>query len=353
VRWQANGEQAMSFGSPFAPSLATQEQNSSCWYSRKGINPVLRYSAKRVSSSLIVVVLISVFAFALVRLAPGDAALVMLGEESTPEAVAKLREYLGLDRPLILQYFTWAKQVFRGDLGVSVYMETTVAEVVVTKFPVTLAIAVATVLIAAGVGIPLGIIAAVKRLTWIDQAISTVSIMGLSVPSFWLGLNLMLVFAVWLRWFPTGGCVPASEGFFPFLKSIFLPSFALGIKWSALVVRMTRSCMLEILGRDFMQTARAKGLRESVVVLKHGFRNAVIPIVTVLGLVFGLALGGAIIIETVFSIPGIGRLLVFSIARRDYSVVQGIILIIGLNFTAVNLLVDLTYGMIDPRIKYE
>ena len=317
------------------------------------LSNMLSYTINRIASTLIVLLLIAVFAFFLIRLAPGDPVLVMLGEEATEEAHVRLREQLGLDKPLHIQFFDWMKQVLAGNLGKSIYMERTVTETLMRKLPITMTIAVATVFIAAIIGIPVGVLAAVKRLTWIDNLLSASATIGISIPGFWLGLNLILVFAVYLRWLPVGGYVPLSEDPVLYLKSMFLPSFALGIKWSALVVRMSRSCMLEVLRQDYMNTARSKGLTEKIVVLKHGFRNAVIPIVTVLGLVFGLALGGAIIIETVFSIPGVGRLLILSINRRDFMVVQGIILVKGFIFAMVNLFVDLSYAFIDPRIRYD
>jgi len=283
---------------------------------------------------------------------PGDPAFVLLGQEATKAEIEALREEMGLNDPLLFQYGRWLGGVIRGNLGRSLYSPRQVAGEIVAKLPVTASVALFTLFISCTVGISAGITAAIRRGTWLDRLSIGVATVGISIPEFWLGLTLILVFSVMLGWFPTGGFVPLHEDPARYLLSITLPSLALGLKWAALVARMTRTALLEVLNEDYVRTARSKGLRETTVVVKHAIRNAMIPIVTVVGLVFGITLGGAIIIETVFNLPGTGRLLINAISRRDYAFIQGIILCYGGFYCVINLLVDLTYVYLDPRIKY-
>ena len=314
---------------------------------------MLAYSLRRFGSFALVLLLVSVFAFSLAHLMPGDPAFVLLGQEATKAEIEALREDMGLNDPLLVQYGQWLGGAIRGDLGRSLYGPRFVADEIIAKFPVTASIALFTLIIACTVGISAGIVAALKQGTWLDRLSIAIATLGISIPEFWLGLTLILVFSVMLGWFPVGGYVPLRENPARYFLSITLPSLALGLKWAALVARMTRTALLEVLNEDYVRTARSKGLRETSVVVKHAIRNAMIPIVTVVGLVFGITLGGAIIIETVFNLPGTGRLLINAISRRDYGFIQGIVLCYGGFYCIVNLLVDLAYVYLDPRIKYE
>lgn len=314
---------------------------------------MLEYVVRRFASFVIVLLILALFAFSLVHMIPGDAALVMLGEEATPTTIEALRQDLGLDQPLYVQFYRWVQGILlRGDFGTSVYVPRSVAQDIAQRLPVSFSLAAFTVMISAFVGVPAGIVAAIKHGSWVDRLTIAATTIAVSMPEFWLGLMFVVLFAVQLRWFPSGGYVPLSESIGGFLRSLFLPSLALGLKWAALVARMSRSSMLDVMHEDYVNTARAKGLPEKVVLLKHVLRNAIVPIITVLGLIFGVALGGAIVIETIFTLPGVGRLLINSIARRDFPIIQGAILIYGLLFCLVNFGIDILYVYLDPRIKY-
>jgi peptide/nickel transport system permease protein len=296
--------------------------------------------------------LVAVISFLLIHIIPGDPAAVMLGTDATPQEIAKLREDLGLNEPLHVQFYRWISKVLRGDLGDSFFMGRPVAVALAERLPATILLAVAALFFALLIGMPAGIIAAVKRGSIIDQLVMIIALIGVSLPSFWIGLNLILVFSVALRWLPSGGYVPLTENFFDGLRCLLMPAFALGFMQAALIARMTRSSMLEVLRQDYIRTARSKGLSERVVVGLHALKNAMIPILTVIGTAFGVLLGGAVIVETVFAYPGIGRLVVSAVQRRDYPVIQGALLLISSLYVLVNLLVDILYTLIDPRIKY-
>jgi peptide/nickel transport system permease protein len=310
------------------------------------------YIIRRVLSLIPVLSLVAVISFLLIHIIPGDPAAVMLGTDATPQEIAKLREDLGLNVPLHVQFYRWISKVLRGDLGDSFFMGRPVAVALAERLPATILLAVAALFFALLIGMPAGIIAAVKRGSIIDQLVMIIALIGVSLPSFWIGLNLILVFSVALRWLPSGGYVPLTENFFDGLRCLLMPAFALGFMQAALIARMTRSSMLEVLRQDYIRTARSKGLSERVVVGLHALKNAMIPILTVIGTAFGVLLGGAVIVETVFAYPGIGRLVVSAVQRRDYPVIQGALLLISSLYVLVNLLVDILYTLIDPRIKY-
>jgi peptide/nickel transport system permease protein len=311
------------------------------------------YIVRRVGSFLITLFTLSVFAFGLLQMVPGDAISMMLGEEATPQSVEELREELGLNRPLLQQYFDWVGGIVtRGDFGRSMFVPTTVTRELARRLPITLGIAVYSVLVAAVVGIPAGMIAAIWQGSAWDRLTVAMSTLALSVPGFWLGLNLLLLFAVVLRWFPSGGIGSFSESPLSWIQALTLPSMAIGLKWAGLLTRMTRSSLLEVVREDYVTTARAKGLSEGKVLIRHALRNGIIPIVTVVGMIVGLALGGAVITERVFNLPGTGSLLINAITRRDLMIAQGVILLYGVGFCVVNLIVDLLYVYLDPRIRY-
>jgi peptide/nickel transport system permease protein len=294
--------------------------------------------------SLITLFGVSVIIFLMLRVLPGDPARIIAGLNASEETVARIREQLGLDEPLLSQYGSFLAGLLQGDLGQSARTSRPVTTEILARLPATLTLAAVATLVGAAFGIFAGVVAAVRRNTFLDHAISSVAMMGVSMPVYWLGLLLILLFAVTLRWLPAAG---AGEPL-----SIVLPAVTLAAFSTALVSRMTRASMLEVMGQDFIRTAQAKGAPPAVVILKHGLRNAFIPILTVISLQFGALLGGAVLTETVFGWPGIGRLLVDSIFARDFAVVQGIVLVYAALFILVNVVVDVLYVVIDPRIRY-
>ncbi|MBI3454486.1 MAG: ABC transporter permease [Candidatus Rokubacteria bacterium] len=294
---------------------------------------------------------LSMASFALVHVIPGDPALVMLGGETTPQAVAELREQLGLNKPLPVRYWHWLTQVARGDLGQSLYNKTRVAEELRWRLPTTLALVCLALLFSIGVGVPAGLLSAAYRNTWIDHAARLLTLVSLSLPSFWLGLMLIILFSLKFDLLPIVGYQPITTDFWGGIRFLILPSAALGTSLAALLTRLTRSSMLEVLGQDYVRTARAKGLRDRVVLMRHALRNALIPIVTVIGINVGILLGGSAVIETVFVLPGVGQLVVWSLYNRDLPVIQGLILYVAVIYVVVNLLVDLLYTYLDPRLR--
>jgi peptide/nickel transport system permease protein/oligopeptide transport system permease protein len=281
----------------------------------------------------------------MLRMLPGDPAQVLAGQMATPEEIENIRRQLGLDRPIYEQYVTYLSRLARFDLGRSARTQNPVTEEIWARLPNTLLLAVVAITLACLLGIPAGIISAVRPYSWIDYLVTTSALFGMSMPVFWLGLMLVVVFSVILKWLPAGGTGS--------WQHVILPSVTLAAFVVAFISRMTRSAMLETLAQDYTTTARSKGLKERVVVIKHALKNAMIPIITVVGLQFGLLLGGAVLTETVFAWPGLGRLIVDSILARDYPVIQGAILIFGLLYIMVNLVVDLIYALVDPRIRYD
>ena len=334
---------------------------------------MLSYIIKRALGVIPVLLCVSMLVFGFVRLIPGDPALVMLGERATPENIARVREQLGLNKPIYEQYLTFVSHALRGDLGRSILRQEPVTQEIIRRFPATIELALAALLFAIAVGIPAGVISAVRRGSWFDSSSMLVALTGVSMPIFWLGLMLIYLFAVVLHLLPTGGRLDAGTQLAPItnlvlvdsllrgnmpvfiqgLRHLLLPALALGTIPMAIIARMTRSSMLEVLGQDYIRTAHAKGLMARTVVVRHALRNAWLPIITVVGLQVGILLSGAILTETVFSWPGIGRWLVDAIFARDYPIVQGVTLIIALIFVVVNLSVDILYALVDPRIRFE
>jgi peptide/nickel transport system permease protein len=294
---------------------------------------------------------LTMVSFALVHVIPGDPALVMMGGEGTPQAVEELRHQLGLDRPLHVRYLEWLGQISRGDLGQSLYNRTRVSEELVWRMPTTLALVTLALVFAVGIGVPAGLLSAAYRNSWIDHAARLLTLVSLSLPSFWLGLMLIILFSLWLDLLPIVGYEPITQGFSKAIPFLILPSLALGANLAALLTRLTRSSMLEVLGQDYVRTAQAKGLRDRAVLMRHALRNAMIPIVTAIGINLGILLGGSAVIETVFVLPGVGQLVVRSLYNRDLPVIQGLILYVAVVYVLVNLLVDVLYTYLDPRLR--
>lgn len=313
---------------------------------------MLRYLLTRGASMLPVLVLLSVGTFLLLRLAPGDPVRVMLGEDADAETVERIRGELGLDRPLPVQYVLWASRVVQGDLGRSIRTNQPVTEAIAERVPVTLELALLSLALSLLIGVPAGVVSATRPGSLADRAVSFVAVGGIAIPTFFLGLLLILLFALQLRWFPTSGYVPFARDPLLNLKLMVLPSVALGVALAAVIARQTRSSLLEVLGREYVVTARSKGLGEPAVVWRHALRNALIPVVTVVGLQIGALLGGAVVTEVIFALPGLGRLIVQNIFARDFPVVQGVVLVLGLVRLASNLLTDLAYAYLDPRITF-
>ncbi len=306
---------------------------------------MLQYVAKRLFSTLPVLLGISLLLFFMLRMLPGDPAQVLAGQMASQEDIKLIRHQLGLDRPIIVQYGLFLSRLARLDLGRSARTQSPVIKEIWARLPNTVLLAVAAITLACLFGIPAGIISASRPYTWIDYLFTSMALFGISMPVFWLGLMLVVIFSLILHWLPAGGTGS--------WKHIILPSFTLAAFVVAFITRMTRASMMEALSQDYTTTARSKGLKEQVVIVKHALKNALIPIITVVGLQFGLLLGGAVLTETVFAWPGLGRLIVDSILARDYPVIQGTILIFGLLYILVNLFVDMIYAFIDPRIRYD
>jgi len=309
---------------------------------------MITYIIKRLVLMIPVLLGVTFIVFFIMNLTPGDPAVLILGEQATPEAIAQVREELGLNDPLLVRYFNYIKNMCRGDLGISYRNKISVWDQVWDKFPNTCILAFAGIIVSLIIGIPVGILSAKKQYTAIDNITVVLSLVGVSMPNFWLGLLLSLLFALKLGWLPSQGM---GTGFFPLLRSIVLPAITLGTGVAATVVRMTRSSMLEVIRQDYIFTARSKGITEKEVTRKHMFKNALIPIITAVGLEFGILLGGAMLTETVFSWPGLGRLMVDSITRKDIPMVLGAVIFMAIMFSIVNLAVDIIYAFVDPRIK--
>lgn len=307
---------------------------------------------RRLAGMLVVMFIVATMVFFLTRLAPGDPAALMLGDQASIADVAHLRKTYGLDRPIYVQYALWLKEVVQGNLGNSIFLQRPVLTAIGERAEPTFFLALFSILIAAAIGVPAGIASAVWRGRASDQAVSGGSMLAASIPSFWLGLMFIQLFAVRLGWFPVAGYGPPGASFAERLYHLILPATVLGIVNSALITRFTRASMLDVLSEDFIRTARAKGLVESVVVLRHGLGNALVPIITVVGLTAALLIGGAIVTETVFGLPGIGNLVVSAVLRRDYPVIQGALIVIAGIYVLINFTIDMIYTLVDPRVKY-
>ena len=313
---------------------------------------MVSYIGRRLLATIPVLGVVAVVVFALLHLSPGDPAAVIAGDQATVEEVAKVRERLGLNRPLIVQFGSWLGAVLQGDLGVSIYNNQPVAGMILQRVEPTVALSICTLLVALLAAIPMGIVAAWKAGTWIDRAIMGFAVLGFSFPVFVIGYGLIYFLALQAELLPVQGYVSIRNGLGAFLPHMVMPSLALGWVLTALFARMTRTSMLEVLSQDYIRTAQAKGLSTSKVLLGHALKNASVPIVTTIGIGIALLIGGVVVTETVFAIPGIGLLTVDAILRRDYPVIQGVVLVFSAVYVLINLAVDLSYTLLDPRIRY-
>jgi len=315
---------------------------------------MLSYAIKRALSAIPTLLVVALLIFSLIRFIPGNPALVMLGDDATAEEVAAMEVKLGLDQPVAVQFIKWLGSAVRGDFGVSMYYRQPVMELILERLEPTVLLVIYAMVVGILIGVPLGIIAAVKRNSIIDRLCMVTSMLGISMPGFWLGLNLVMLFAISLPIFPSQGYSPIAEnGLMETLRYLTLPAFALGIQRSASLARITRSSMLDVLGNDYIRTARSKGTHKSKILLVHALKNAFNPILTQLGISIAHLLGGSVVIERLFSIPGVGRLAFESISRRDYPTIQGHILFVAFIYVFINLLVDLLYRVCDPRVEYK
>jgi peptide/nickel transport system permease protein len=312
---------------------------------------MLRFVGARLLGTVPVLFILSVGVFLMLHLTPGDPVQIMLGQDANPSSIAALRAQLGLDQPLPIQYVSWVGNVLRGDLGRSVRTNQSVLEAIVTRLPVTVELSVLALALSLGLGLPAGTLAALRRNSSLDMLSTGVALIGVSLPSFFLGILLIVIFALWLRWVPPSGYTPLVEDPLMNLKQMVMPAIALGAALAGIVARIMRSSLLDVLGTDYMRTARAKGLSEHRSVISHGLKNAMLPVVTVVGLQVGALLGGAILIENIFALPGIGRLAVDSIFSRDFPVVQGVVLFLALVRVISSLVADVLYAQLDPRIS--
>jgi peptide/nickel transport system permease protein len=310
------------------------------------------YIARRLLSMLPVMAIVALFVFLLLHLAPGDPAAIMAGDNATPDNIAQIRQKLGLDEPIWKQFVVWIASLAQGNLGNSMFWGDPVTTLIAQRAEPTISLAITTIAVAVIIAVFLGVVAAANAGSFIDRLVMGFAVMGFSVPVFVVGYLLIFLFAIELKWLPVQGYTPFAEGVLPWLRNLVLPSVALGLAYVALIARITRATMLDVLSEDYMRTARAKGVASTPLLLKHALKNAAVPIVTVIGIGVALLIGGVVITETVFNIPGIGRLVVDAIARRDYPIIQGVIMVFSGVYVLVNLLVDLSYTFFDPRIRY-
>jgi peptide/nickel transport system permease protein len=313
---------------------------------------MLRRLTARILQALPVVIIVAVLTFLLMHLLPGDPAVVIAGPEASQAAVERIRQQLGLDRPLIEQLFLWFSNLAHGNLGRSLLLNQSVLQSVGERLPVTLSLTLVSMAITIPVGIGLGVLAAWYRNTWLDSLVMLVALAGVSIPSFWISILSVILFSVTLHWVPTSGYIPIAYGVLPWLSALIQPAAALALFQLGFLARMTRSAMLDVLDQDYIRTARAKGVGEWGTIAKHAFRNTLIPVVTVTGIILSLSIGGSVVIEQVFALPGVGRLVVQAILARDYPLVQGTMLLLGFAFVIVNLAVDVIYTWVDPRVRY-
>ncbi|MDT6942212.1 ABC transporter permease [Brucella pseudogrignonensis] len=310
------------------------------------------YLLKRIFALVPVLLLVSVFVFLLLRLTPGDPAAILAGDAATTEQLERIREAMGLNEPILTQYFTWMGNILQGDLGVSLISGVPVLDMVSQRIGPTISIAVLTIIIAVLVAIPMGVVAAWRHRSWADYLVMSFSVLGFSVPVFLVGYVLLLIFSVNLGWLPVQGFKPISSGLGGFLERAILPALTLASIYIALIARMTRAAMLDVLGEDYIRTARAKGVSDRRLLFVHALKNAAVPVVTIVGTGFALLISGVVVTESIFNIPGIGRLTVDAVLARDYPVIQAMILLTSALYVFVNLLIDLSYTLFDPRIRY-
>ncbi len=313
---------------------------------------MLAYAVRRILATIPVMLFVALFVFSLLYIAPGDPAAIIAGDQATPADVERIRASLGLDRPFLVRFGEWLWQIVHGNLGTSIFTNLPVSHMIAQRIEPTTSLMVLTILFSIVVAIPLGVVAAWKHGTWIDRCVMVLAVFGFSTPVFVLGYLLAYLFALRLDWLPVQGFTSISQGFVPFLRSLALPTIALGLIYIALLARITRATMLEVLSQDYVRTAKAKGVGQRAVLFVHALKNAAVPIVTIVGIGVALLIGGAVITESVFAIPGLGRLTVDAILRRDYPVIQGVVLLFSFVYVLVNLAVDLLYTVFDPRIRY-
>jgi peptide/nickel transport system permease protein len=307
---------------------------------------------RRILATIPVMGVVAIFVFSLLYLSPGDPAAIIAGDQATSEVVEQIRQQLGLNEPFLQQFGRWLWKILHGDLGRSIFVNQPVSQMILQRVEPTLALAICSMLISVAIAVPLGVLAAWKAGTWIDRSVMAFAVLGFSFPTFVIGYLLIFALALWANILPVQGYVSISKGFLAFLPNIIMPSLTLGIVLIALIARMTRASMLEVLSQDYIRTAHAKGLANSKVLVGHALKNASVPIVTTIGLAFALLISGVVVTETVFAIPGIGRLTVDAILRRDYPVIQGLVLVFAASYVLINLLVDISYTFLDPRIRY-
>ena len=313
---------------------------------------MLAYILRRLVATIPVIIMVAVIVFAILRLTPGDPAAIIAGDNASAEQLQDLRRHMGLDQPIHTQFLVWSWQLLQGDLGRSLISNMPVSEMIAGRIGPTLALASTTLILTLLTALPLGIVAAAQQGRLIDRAVMSVSVLGFSVPVFVTGYLLILLFSIKLGWFPVQGYTPLSEGFWPFLQRLVLPAVALSTVYVALIARITRSSIVEIMGEDFIRTARSKGLSEGGVLMRHALGNAAVPIITIIGVGIGLLLSGVVVTESVFNLPGLGRLVVEAVLARDYPLIQGLILLFSLLYILINLVVDVLYTVFDPRIRY-
>ena len=312
------------------------------------------YIFRRLIATIPVLVVVAIFVFLLLHLTPGDPASVIAGDYASPEDIEKIRTKLGLNQPLHIQFFGWTERLLQGDLGTSIFSQLPVSHLIAQRIEPTIALALTTIIFAVTIAVPLGVLAAWKSGTWIDRSVMIFAVLGFSVPIFVIAYSMIWGFSIKLHWFPVQGYKSIfKDGFIPFIKHITLPTIALGFFYIALIARITRATVIEILSEDYIRTAYAKGLIPKIVLFRHALKNASVPIVTIIGIAVGLLLGGVVVTESVFNIPGLGRLTVDSILRRDYPIIQGMMLFFSGIYVMINLLVDISYSFLDPKIKYQ
>ncbi|SEE00917.1 peptide/nickel transport system permease protein [Rhizobiales bacterium GAS188] len=310
------------------------------------------YVGRRILSTIPVMAVVALFVFSLLYIAPGDPAAIIAGDQATPADIERIRAGLGLDRPFLIQFGDWLWRILHGDLGTSIFTNLPVTALIAQRIEPTVSLMLVTMVLAIGIAVPMGVLSAWKAGSWIDRLIMVLAVFGFSVPVFVIAYLLAYVFALQLDWLPVQGYTPIAQGFWPWLRNLILPSVALGAVYIALIARMTRATMLEVLQQDYIKTARAKGISQNGILFVHALKNAAVPIVTVIGLGIAVLIGGAVVTESVFVIPGLGRLTVDSILRRDYPVIQGVVLLFSFAYVIVNLGIDLLYTLLDPRIRY-
>lgn len=313
---------------------------------------MLAYAVRRIASTVPVMLLVALFVFSLLYISPGDPAAIIAGDQATPADVERIRVSLGLDRPFVVRFGDWLWHIIHGDLGTSIFTNLPVTHMIEQRIEPTLSLMVLTLILSLACAIPMGVLAAWKHGSWIDRLVMVTAVIGFSTPVFVVGYVLAYIFALWLDWLPVQGFTSISQGVWPFLRNLILPSVALGLIYIALIARITRATMLDVLSQDYIRTAKAKGVGQRGILFLHALKNAAVPIVTIVGIGFAALIGGAVVTESVFAIPGLGRLTVDAILRRDYPVIQGVVLLFSFLYVLINLVVDLLYTLFDPRIRY-